>query len=541
MAAPSPKKKPGISTPKAGSFHNSFEWSTTRVWVMLACIAGLLFYWMSQSPRPYDDDNIGRFFMAQMAPEKPEFFVNTWGRPLAILLFVIPSQFGYWYCAGVTVLLSIGTAYLVYRTAVETGRPNAWLGVIFTAFQPIFFATGFSLCTEPIAAFFLAWGVYLFYKKNYVPSSLMLSLTPLARLEMVVLLPFFAITLFKEKKYVEILLMGFGLVIFQLGGMILTGDTWYLLTQAQGAGHGMYQNGPFDHYFKRFIFIVGPTLFVLVLLQLVHDLRERRLNVINASVVVMFSLHVYFYWKGNVAQIGFLRHLVAVAPMIALWGLDGFNRWFEDRAPDKAVKRETLINILVISGLAILSLSYYGFNLVGDYYLSEEKDYLKFLTVLLLLLLFALNKYLGLVDRSIKWVMIMSVAALTVVYAVAKERPLQLDPEHQVVRNFHDYYVEKIKPGNPRMMVVHTWFFFFEKYNLYKDRDSTSTFWEMKKENLDKLPVGGLVAWDSHYSWRLVSDVQQEDLVNNPGFKLHRQFVSPNRRFAILLFEKVQS
>jgi hypothetical protein len=232
---------------------------------------------------------------------------------------------------------------------------------------------------------------------------------------------------------------------------------------------------------------------------------------------------------------------VAIAPMITFLALDGFNKWFEDSPEEGHAKRDSLMTVTVIAILVVVTLLYYSFNLVGDYYLSEEKDYVKFLIVMFILLLFALNKYLGLRDRPVKWIMIVAIAASTVVYTVAKQKPLLMAPEHQTVKNFYDYYLENIKPNGSRMMVVHTWFFFFEDYNYYQDKDSSSTIWEMRKENLDRLPVGGLVAWDSHYSWRLVSDVQQDDLVKNPKFRLNRQFISPDRRFAILLFEKVQS
>lgn len=535
------KKKKTSAPPRNADVLDRFELRPAQVWIMLAAIGAFLFYWMTQSPRPYDDDNIGRYFMAQMAPHKPEFFVNTWGRPMGILLFLVPSQFGYWYCAGTTLVLSVLTCYFVYRTAVITGRRHAWLAAVFVGFQPIFFSTSFSVCTEPIAAFTLAVGMYLFYDRKYLSASFILSLMPLARLEMVVILPLFAYTMFRERKYLPIFLLGSGLIALQIGGMLLTGDLYYLWSQVLGAGHGLYQNGPFDHYFKRFIFIVGPTMFVFLILQLILDIRSRRIDIINLSVVVIFCLHVYFYWKGNVAQIGFLRHFVAIAPLIALWSLDGFNKWFAEAPASDASDRDRGILTIAMTVLVALTLAYYSFDLVGDYYISDQKDYVKFLIVLLLLLLFVLNKYLKIGGMTVKKTMLVSVVLLTVGYTMVKQKPLQLDPEHQTVRNFYDYYVSDIKPKNTPMMVVHTWFFFFDDFNYYQDRDSTSTLWSMRKEKLDQLPVGGLVAWDSHYSWRLVSDVQQEDLVNNPKFKLNRQFVAPNRRFGILLFEKIRS
>jgi hypothetical protein len=62
----------------------------------------------------------------------------------------------------------------------------------------------------------------------------------------------------------------------------------------------------------------------------------------------------------------------------------------------------------------------------------------------------------------------------------------------------------------------------------------------MRSENLAALPVGSVVAWDSHYSWRLESNVQQDSILNDPRFKLVQQFVSTDRKFGMLVFEKIK-
>lgn len=504
----------------------------TIVWI-LAGFAAVTAYWMIQSPRPYDDDNIGRYFMAQAAMTKPEYFLNIWGRPLAIIFFLLPSQLGYWYCAAATALLSVGTCYVTYKAAQASGKPQAWLALIFVAFQPMFFITGYSLCTEPLAAFFLAIGLYYYYKKNWMISALLLSLMPLARTELVLILPLFAVAFFREKQYWPILAMGTGLALYQIAGMVATGDILYLITASQSFSHGLYQNGPFEHYFQRFIFIVGPVLFAFMLLQLAHDIVDRRINVVNISCVLIFCVHVYFYWKGNVASIGFLRHFVGIAPMMALWALDGANTWLNDRER----RSRSLVALIV---MAVITLTYYSFDLIGDYFISHQKDYLKFVTVLLLVLLFVLQHYLNFSGRFFKKLMLISAAAGAMVYTFIKEPPLQLAPEHQTVKNFHAYFEENLKAKSPKTMIAHPWFFFFDDFNYYANAYAAGNYLEMRKEKMNELPVGGLVVWDTHYSWRLSSNVQQEDLTKNPEYKFVQQFISPDRKFAIYVFEKIK-
>ncbi|MBX7150783.1 hypothetical protein K1X84_04040 [bacterium] len=510
-----------------------FAISWKNIVLILAGFAAIAAYWTIQSPRPYDDDNIGRYFMAQAAMTKPEFFLSIWGRPLAIIFFLLPSQLGYWYCAAATILLSIATCYFTYKAAQASGKPNPWLALIFIAFQPLFFITSYSLCTEPLAAFFLAIGLYYYYKKKWLTSALLLSLMPLGRTELVLILPIFAIVFFREKKYWPILAMGTGLALYQIAGMIATGDVLYLLTASKSFGHGLYQNGPFEHYFQRFIFIVGPVLFVFILLQLVHDIRQRSVNIINISCILIFCTHVYFYWKGNVASIGFLRHFVGVAPMMALWALDGANTWLNDQK-----NRQT--SLIALIGITVITLMYYSFDLIGDYFISPQKDYLKFSMVLLLVLLFVLQHYLNFSGRFFQKLMLISAAIGTMAYTFIKEPPLQLAPEHQTVKNFQVYFEENLKTKSPKTMIAHPWFFFFDDFNYYAKEYAAGNYLEMRKEKMAELPVGGLVVWDTHYSWRLSSNVQQDDLTKNPDYKFVQQFVSPDRKFAIYVFEKTK-
>ena len=539
-----PVKKKTLSTPpnkNLKAISDSFDISERSVWAVLALAGAVIFYWLINSPRPYDDDSINRYFMAQAALEKPDLFLSFWGRPLAILFFALPAQAGYWYCAALTALLTIGTCYFVYKAAVTAGFKSAWLAIVFTIAQPFFFITSFSLCTEPLAAFLLAWGLFWFYRKSWIGAALVLSMVPLARSELVLILPIFAWLLYKEKKYIPILLLGTGLVIYQIAGMIVTGDVLYLLSASKGFAAGLYANGPFDHYFQRFIFISGPIIFVFILLQLAHDVKNKEINVINFSVIVTLFTHVYLYWKGNVAHAGFLRHFAAVSPVMALMALQGYNVW-----SNNDTEKNRFFNAAVLTGITLLILVYYSIELFGSFSIinpatgKASPEYAKFLLALLLLFFFVLNKYLSIQNRETKLIMLVAVIAGSCWYTFSKEKPLQLSPEQQTVKNCYEYFNANVKNSTQKTMVAHSWFFFYDNYNYYTKPDSGGPYVEMRREKLETLPVGGIVLWDSHYSWRLSSNVQQEDLVNNPNFKLQQHFISNDRRFAMYVFEKIK-
>lgn len=499
---------------------------------LMLSVALIMAYYMINSPRPYDDDNIGRYFMAQAAITKPEYFLNMWGRPLAIVFFLLPSQLGYWYCAGATALLSMGTIFFTYKIAQRRGLANGWLTIIFLFFQPLFLITSFSLCTEPLAAFALAVGLYLYYSKRWKSAALLISFAPLARTELTLLLPVFAVALYREKQYVSLLLLGTGLAILQIAGMLMTQDVLFLLTAAKSAGHGLYANGPFDHYFLRFIFIVGPIVFTFILVQLTVDIQQRRITVINTSCLLLFCVHVYFYWKGNVASIGFLRHFVVISPLLALWGVEGYRSCFSDDA-----RRAVLWTLI---GVATVTLMFFSFELVGDYFISSQKEYMKFFIVAMILLFFILFQYLNFRNRFFERIVLSAFVVTAVGYTLLKVPTWQLAPEQQTVKNFHAYFEAELKNKIPMTMIAHPWFFFFDDFNYYAKEYASGNYIEMRKEKMSELPVGGLVVWDTHYSWRLSSNVQQDDLTKNPDYKFIQQFVSTDRKFAIYVFEKIK-
>ncbi|HNO12519.1 MAG TPA: hypothetical protein PKI67_16415, partial [bacterium] len=222
------------------------DWNQTKTWLILSLstVVLTLIYYMVNSPRPYDDDNIGRYFMAQAAFVKPGYFLDIWGRPMAILLFSIPAQFGYWYVASGVALLTVMTCFFTYKAAQESGRPYAWMVVLFVFFQPLVLTTSFSLCAEPLAAFFVAIALYFYYRNKLWQAALLFSMVPLARSETVLILPLIAIPWLRERRWIPVLLLGTGLAVYQIAGMISTGDPLYLLTQSKAFGHGLYQNGP---------------------------------------------------------------------------------------------------------------------------------------------------------------------------------------------------------------------------------------------------------------------------------------------------------
>lgn len=533
-----PKKNNSVKKVTASVGSDETSDLSPKVLALMIGIIGLVYgYWLMQTTRPYDDDNIGRYFMAQASLTKPEFFLNMWGRPLAILFFSLPSQVSFLFCQIMILFVTLATLYYTYRVAQSQKVPNAWMVILFLAFQPVFFSTSYSLCAEPLAAFLLALGLYYYLgKKQLLIGAIILSFMPLARTEMVFLLPIFAIDLLRERRYLTILALGTGLVLLQLFGMVFLNDFLFLLTVTKGVSTGMYQNIPFEHYFQRFVFVVGPVVFVLMMLTLTVEIKNKTISLISLAVVLMFIVHVLAAWKGNGASIGFVRHFTAFAPAIALMAVSGFNIVFSQKN-----ENDFFFKLIVLIGCTFVILIFYSFELIGDYFISNTKEYMKTLIAMMLLVLFVLQNKLNFNGRLFFRFVAVLVMGSLVVYTLVKEPPMQLAPEHHAVKSCYQYYEANLKSKNNKTMVAHPWFFFFDNYNSYIVQPNEGVYFDMRKEKLNDLPVGAFVLWDSHYSWRLSCNVQQEDLVNNPNFRLQQQFVSTDRRFAMYVFEKIKA
>ncbi len=511
------------------------EISEKSVFLILALLGAVLAYYIVNSPRPYDDDNIGRYFMAQTAFSQPSFFLDVWGRPLCILLFSLPAQIGYVACEIVTAVLSLFTVYWTYRAARAAGLRYAWTALFFVFFQPLFLSTSYSLCAEPIAAFFMALSLFFYYSNKTWQAALVLSFAPLARTELAILLPLFGLVFLKDKKFIAFLLLGTGLLVYQISGMIVKGDPLFLVTASQSFASA-YQNGPWDHYFLRYVFIVGPVVLTLMFLQFADEIRSRRINILSISTLLLFAFHVVMYWKGSGIVVGFLRHFVAIVPMVGLLALSGLNVFLQGEMQS----RKSGIAAIVIS--CALTFFYWNFELVGDYYPSKEEEYSKFFIVFGIGILWALRHYLAFDGMRSKNVMVVMVVILCTIFTLSNAKPLKLAPEHQTVKNCYAYFKEHYKDRVPKFVWGHAWFPFFDDFNYYReDLYEAKGYVKMRKENLKDLPLGSIVIWDSHYSWRLSSNVQlQEDLVSNPDFRPVQQFISPDQKFAIYVFEKIK-
>jgi hypothetical protein len=329
--------------------------SENKITVGLSVILfGILSYFLLMSDGVYGGaDNYIHYRLSRYAGEHPEFFLDHWGKPLFTLLSFPFSQFGFEGTRFFNLSIGILTGFLSYRIAKGFNYANAPLALLFTVFTPMFFIMLFSSMTETLFAFVIILSVYLFLKKNYLGSAIVMSFLPFARTEGIVVLPclFLALLYVRKYKYIPFLLTG-ALLYSIVGGWYYDDFLWLITKMPYGNASALYGHGNFTDFIYAYKEITGAILGVLLLLGsaylLIQLLRKNKegekkpvleLLLLLAPLTLYLFFHSFLWWKGMGGSLGLTRVMAGVMPLTALLALKGWNAIIENRLfSKKAIK-----------------------------------------------------------------------------------------------------------------------------------------------------------------------------------------------------------
>ena len=480
------------------------------------------------------------------------------------------------------VAISATASFFLYKGVKKAGVENAWLVVPFMLFQAFYFGVSRNAEVEPLAVAIICLAYYCYVSDKMFWFAILGTFLPLARLELSPALIIWAIILLKKKEYKYLPVLIALPVLWSIAGGIIEGNfkfTWLLDQVLNGEkSENIYGHKSFGRYFHSYPYVIGPVIFFLFFIGLAERLYKRKVDLFVVSqFILIFFIYVIFSWKlnaGNAA--GFLRNLIPLTPLAAILSLNGFNYLLsalgvnKNKQENKPIQEDKIVNlnskqvkykkavktnsvvkeintsrikknqkvryVFFITIIFLLFYFYFSAELQDHHSFLEKNDYTNILVLLSVLFSLALIYILFRKDiQKVKSYSAFLVASFCIGFAVLSEHPdKNINTERKILEEASDLYVGSYMKDY-KTYVNHIWFFWSNGLN----RNDTSKFGLVTKNNLTNAPYLSFVFWENHYCSRLSGDVNFNWIQNNREFvELDFNFAT-DRTSAIHIFQKV--
>ena len=553
----------------------------------------------------WDDDCPARYYNTLDAFNTPKHFISKWSRPLFVLIFAPIVHLGRDSIFISMVLFTAIGAYYLYKGIKELGYENAFMIIPFLLFQTYFFCVSRNAETEPLSVLLICLGFYFLVKKKWLGFVIVGGLMPLARLELSVLLIFWGWFLLKEKQYKYIPILFVPLLLWNFAGYIMEGDWNYLYKVTIGAENksNRYGHTTFGHYFQRYIYVIGPVIYLFFIAGLLNRLKQFKFDMfIWWQFVAGFMLYVVFSWKLNMGNAaGFLRNLVPLSPLVAIFALEGYNlitqsftnyslanknKLKENKIPERDFKyisndelnslntkkrnaynkkeneyqlkvrrleAENLIKLnkknrqlknsliwtlMIIILIMISTYTFHSYELRSHHKLTEKTNYTN-LYWLLSIISVLLFYFFIIKSQQKKYILILSsTIGILALSFTAKTEPYNANMSPERIA------MQEISDIYINSFIVnqkcysnHIWFHWANDLN----RNDTSKFDWLTIENLNNAKVGEICIYENHYSHRLKGDVPKNWFNKRIDWVELDRKISNDNKFYAIIYQKTDS
>lgn len=532
MAKTASKKGQIRVQPQAKSVKTIDEYIGKYFWALIPVLAVIYYISSKYSQGFYQDDEISQYLNMLQFWRDPSVILGNNPKPGYKIFMVIPALFGYDVVLFVNSLFASLAVYFTYRMLKIYGINYAYFGALLLATQPLFFDLSFRSYSEIFTALVIVIFLILYKKEYYLIAALICGYIFTIRQEIAIFGLILAVIFFKEKKWKEIIAIAVFPILYNLLGYFKTGDIMYVWTEMKTVAGLKYETQPIYHYFKVYIYIVGPISLVLFLQGFFGFFADtQRMKEYFKKYILFYLLFVTIFlvqiytMLNNGPNPGNWRYLLHISPICVFFATVGLNNLTEE----KYKKLNYIITgILILFTFAFLSKTTDGFKLL------ENSDYKKvFFLIVFLSVTFIVSKkipndYLNKVSVVL--------AILSIIYLATDFTPKKLSPENLTVKTATEFLNTQNTEGK-YVLTNHSLLMFYA--DAYKK--DPSKFVSINLKNVADAPKGSIVAWETHYGYRpeWKSDTKLEDLQNNQNFRLKNQFSSSDKRFIIYIFEKI--
>jgi len=260
----------------------------------------------------------------------PEVAADLWGRPLATLVYAVPALAGLWAARLVTIALAVLAVLWTGRAAHRRGLSGPVTAAAMLA-QPIFSSFAFGALPGTLFAALLARLLLEDARGRHRSAAIVAALLPLARVEGVLIVVVYALTLWRRGERRLAAVPFAGLAAWNLAGWAVTGELLFLLTANPYPAVGsIYPTAGFAYLGRIMPVAAGVGVFVLAQAGLVARARRPELHHAFGAITAVFLILV---WGVPLfASTPTPVYLIGFAPLLALYAAEGWAWLREHRA-----------------------------------------------------------------------------------------------------------------------------------------------------------------------------------------------------------------
>lgn len=514
-------------------YHESaFETKYSKYfWLIIPILTILYFSYRKIAVGFYQDDEVAQYINMLNFWQDPWVILGNGPKPGYKIFMVIPALISYDAVLIFNSLVAATTVYMTYVLIRTYKVSYAMIGALLLAAQPLYVDLSFRSYSEIFTALCVVSFLILYKKEKYLFSALLLGYVYTIRQEIALLILVFAVIFSLRKQYVYAGALFVFPVIYNLLGFIKTGDIMFVLTEMQSVAGLNYKSQGLLHYFKVYIFIVGPVCLSLFLLGFFGFLNDT--SKIKEYFKKYFEFYIIFISIFVIQMLtmvsdgpnpGNWRYLLHISPICAFFAAVGLN--------NLSIKKFRSTNYIITGTFAVLVFLFLS-KATDGFVLLEKAEYIKLIFVVLFLIL---SVVLWNESRT-KYTLTLGIA-LVILGAVHLYfvEPKELSPENISVKETAEFIDTINDAKDKEKLTNHTFIMFYS--NQYKQNQKL--FRKLDLKNLNEAPKGSYIIWESHYGYRpeFKNDVQLDVLKDTVKFKFIKQIVSQDQRFGSFIFEK---
>ncbi len=282
-----------------------------------------------------EGDSVMHYLFSRYAFQHPALFFDHWAKPFFVLCSALWAQLSMLGMKLFNILCTLVTMYGCFRIAQHFEMRYPWLVAVIIPFTPVYTPLVFSGLTEPFFAAMLSIAILLTIRHRYMTAVIIVSFMPFMRSEGLIFMGLFGLyfLIINRWKYIPVLALGH--IVYGLVGSIYNGgDIFWVISKIPYARRdSVYGSGDWFHYVDGLFNMLGPVLFVFLLLGLLYTgillVQKKSKFDFNYLIVLSFLVFLFaqsaFWALGIFNSMGLYRVFNAVLPLMTLLILYGIS------------------------------------------------------------------------------------------------------------------------------------------------------------------------------------------------------------------------